>query len=285
MSDTSLGPRVDRTEIVPPVGVKRIAFDSRLRSTCWRRRASPLTMAGESTTQSRWIPLRSISGRTAWHASSSASWMRIGRGSMRRAPLTTRDMSTRSSRSCRCRSALRRMTWSASRTSGGRSRRGSSTCVQPRMAFSGLRSSCEMVVRNSSRRCAASSAAARRRVSSSTVSCSSRMRMASSAERPAGPVLEESSALVVVAVATEPERARQRDDAGQRPHRPPDSRVNREQQGGRQGHARMHSNNVAGRSGIPAATVDPSVPAGWGRGAAKVVPGRLRVDPWRANRW
>ncbi len=235
--------------MVPPVGVNRIAFDSRLRSTCWSRRASPLTMAGESTTQSRWIPLRSISGRTAWHASSSASWMRIGRGSMRRAPLTTRDMSTRSSSSCRCRSALRRMTWSASRTSGGRSRRGSSTCVQPRMAFSGLRSSCEMVVRNSSRRCAASSAAARRRLSSSTVSCSSRMRMASSAERPAGPVLDDSSA----GSPSSPWRLNQNAldsaiTAGQRPHRPPDSRVDREQQGGRQGHARMHSNNAAGRT-------------------------------------
>ena len=34
MSDTSLGPRVARTEMLPPTRVKRIAFESRLRSTC-----------------------------------------------------------------------------------------------------------------------------------------------------------------------------------------------------------------------------------------------------------
>ena len=45
--------------------------------------------------------------------------------------------------------------------------------------------------------------------------------------------------LAVVAAATEPERAGQRDHAGQRPHRPRDGRVEREQQRGRKGHARM----------------------------------------------
>ena len=271
--------------MVPPVGVKRIAFDSRLRSTCWRRRASPLTMAGESTTQSRWMPLRSISGRTAWHASSSASWMRIGRGSMRRAPLTTRDMSTRSSRSCRCRSALRRMTCSASRTSGGRSRRGSSTCVQPRMAFSGLRSSCEMVVRNSSRRCAASSAAARRRVSSSTVSCSSRMRMASSAERPAGPVLDESSA----GSPSSPRRLNQNAlDSAMTPasvhtgH--PTAASNASSSAGGRAMPECVATTLP-RAGHPCGDRRPVSRGRMGRGAAKVVPGRLRVGPSRANRW
>ena len=211
--------------------------------------------------------------------------MRIGRGSIRSAPLTTRDMSTRSSSSCRWRSALRRMTLSASRTSVGRSRRGSSTCVQPRMAFSGLRSSCEIVVRNSSRRCAASSAAARSRVSSSTVSCSSRMRMASSggAAGRAGRG-RFGGGLAVFAAATEPERAGQRDRAGHHPHGPRDGRAKREQQRGRKGHGgcvatMLPTARHAGGNRSPFSRNR------MGRGAAKVEPGRLRASPSPSNRW
>ena len=206
-------------------------------------------MAGESTSQSRWMPLRSISGRTAWHASSSASWMRIGRGSMRSAPLTTRDMSTRSSSSCRWRSALRRMTLSASRTSVGRSRRGSSTCVQPRMAFSGLRSSCENrgeELVTPLRRLERGGAEPRELVDRFLQLADADGVFPGAAGRAGRGRF--GGGLAVVAAATEPERAGQRDRAGHHPHGPRDGRAEREQQRGRKSHARMHSNNAAGRA-------------------------------------
>jgi hypothetical protein len=56
--------REARTLTMPPDGVKRMALVSRLRSTCWRRRASPLTVAA-IVVQSRPMPLRSTSGRMA----------------------------------------------------------------------------------------------------------------------------------------------------------------------------------------------------------------------------
>ena len=95
--------------------------------------------------------------------------------------------SSRSPNNCVCARALRSMTFSPSRMVGGVDAGRCSSVVQPRMALSGVRSSCEMVARNSSLAWLAATSslrAARSAVSSASRSASSSLRRVTSRKVP-----------------------------------------------------------------------------------------------------
>jgi hypothetical protein len=135
----------------PPRGVNLMAFDSRFHTTCWSLTGSPATVTTPVSITLRSVtPFASAAGRTASTAASMKEFGSTGRTSMRSLPVMARDTSRRSSMSCACARALRSMVSKARPALPPSSCPMRSMCAQPRIAVSGVRSSCETVARNSS---------------------------------------------------------------------------------------------------------------------------------------
>ena len=166
--------RSSRTSTRPCFGVNLIAFASRFQNTCCRRASSPLTSRAESSIDSSSeMPFAMAAGRTLSAAAFRTSSRFAGSNAMTILPVMIRDTSSRSSMRCICSVALRPMTSSARFVilSAGRS---ATICLQPRMALSGVRNSCDSTARKSSLRRLARSASSRAEVSRSRLSRSAR---------------------------------------------------------------------------------------------------------------
>ena len=156
------------TVIAPPSGVNFTAFTSTLLSTCWRRFGSP-SIGGRSPAMRRSTVIRLASAATdtpATTASSSAG-SATGARSSTSLPLMIRETSRMSSISRACSPAFRPITSIACCARADVRVPLCSIGTQPRIAFSGVRSSCDSVARNSSLSRLASSAAASRASSAS----------------------------------------------------------------------------------------------------------------------
>ena len=172
---TTPSPSTRRRRIVtrPPLGVNLIAFDNRFQTTCCRRTGSPLTTPSDgSASVSTRMNLASAAGRsvsTPWRTSATRS---TSRTSSRSVPLIACDTSSRSLISRVCARALRSMVSIAvCRRRSSRSP-DASMCAQPWIAVSGVRSSCDRVIRNSSLSVLAASASRRARRSPSSAPAS-----------------------------------------------------------------------------------------------------------------
>ena len=167
VADDDLGPAVvaprPRRSTRPPSGVNFTALDSRFSRICWSRSESPRT--GRSAVDHGVFeldPLVCAAGVIVPTAESTISARPSVRRSSRILPLTMRLMSSRSSMRCACARALRRIAASPWAAASGRVLRPwVRICAQPRMAFSGVRSSCDTVARKSSFSRLARSASAR----------------------------------------------------------------------------------------------------------------------------
>ena len=139
------------TSTLPPRGVNLMAFVKRFHATCWRRSASPwISPESGSRCRASAMPLFFAAGRTPSIAAASTAWRSTGFSSTRSFPEVMRETSRMSSMSCVCACALRSMVSSARPSDEGSTAPVRSIRVQPRMALSGVRSSCETVARNSS---------------------------------------------------------------------------------------------------------------------------------------
>ncbi len=146
----------------PPAGVNLIAFDSRFQITCCSRDGSPRNPAGRvGIDVSIWIPLASALGRTASTAARAIVPISIGCVSSRSLPVMMRETSRMSSISTACALALRSMVSSALRDFSAERFPERNIPVQPTIAASGVRSSCDRVARNSSLARLAASASSR----------------------------------------------------------------------------------------------------------------------------
>ncbi len=152
LSSTCEFTRCTSTCTWPPRGVNLIALVSRFQATCCRRALSALTRVREESSRlRRRTSLASAIGRAESIAACTTSDNETCCRSRRILPARMRLRSSRSSISCTWARALRSITWMA---------RCWSTVlfawplsriwVQPRMALSGVRSSCDRVARNSS---------------------------------------------------------------------------------------------------------------------------------------
>ena len=157
---------------MPPRGVNLIALLTRFHTTCCSRSGSPSTSIASSPARSPvFTPRASAVGckpSTTLAASVRTSTSLIR---SRTLPEMIRETSSRSSMSRACAWALRSMVSSPSRNSCGFSGPSRSRLVQPTMALSGVRSSCETTSRNSSfslLACAASRCADRSEASSTS---------------------------------------------------------------------------------------------------------------------
>ena len=134
-------------------GVNFTAFVSRFQNTCCRRPGSPRSRPArriQRDAQSQ-LACASTDGLTASIAALMTSLRSTGCTSSCTLPEMMRLMSSRSSMICACdaRIALDRLE-AASRGPGCRAGSRRSSVAQPRIALSGVRSSCETVARNSS---------------------------------------------------------------------------------------------------------------------------------------
>src|SRR5262245_50968883 len=162
--------RAALTSMPPPAGVNFTAFESRLKITCLIRRSSPSTM---STSDDVVTPMRTpfvvARSRTITTPRSRASGKENGATSSSTWPASTFDRSRTSlineSRWLpEERMSSRYSSCFSFRSPNIRSR---STCENPMIAFNGVRSSCDMLARNSDLwRLVASSSRYRRRSSS-----------------------------------------------------------------------------------------------------------------------
>jgi hypothetical protein len=153
--------RSRRISTRPPRGVNLIPFATRFHTTCWRRAGSPETgPACESRTEWTRTPLASAIGLSDSRADSIAVAGMRGWTSSRIVPVMMRETSRRSSMTRACARAFRSITSTAWRSRASLRSVRRSTCAHPRMALSGVRSSCETVARNSSLSWPASSARA-----------------------------------------------------------------------------------------------------------------------------
>ncbi len=135
----------------PPRGVNLIAFDSKFQTTCWSLTGSPgIEIAPVSITFWTRTPFASAAGLTASTAASMNVFGSDGRTSMRNLPVMIRETSSRSSTSCACALALRSIVSRAFAVCSSESWPRRSIRAHPRIALNGVRSSCEMVARNSS---------------------------------------------------------------------------------------------------------------------------------------
>ena len=143
--------RSSSTWTLPPRGVNLIEFDSRLVMTCCRRPGSPGIGPTEgSSRRSMRTPLPSAAGRTVSSAAS-MNWIgSTGWISSRTLPDAMRFMSSRSSMSCTCARELRSIVSSPFCTSSGFLTPRRRIWIQPMIALSGVRSSCDRVARKSS---------------------------------------------------------------------------------------------------------------------------------------
>ncbi|MNC85045.1 hypothetical protein D3C83_06170 [compost metagenome] len=144
------GELCSRTSIRPPSGVNLQAFDRMFHTTCCKRSASPLTTGPSSTSRLSATPLAAAAGRTASAASATTRASDTGcRCSVARPPIM-REMSRTSAINCAWALALRSMMARMSSTRFASKRACRSIETQPRMALSGVRSSCDTIARNSS---------------------------------------------------------------------------------------------------------------------------------------
>ncbi len=163
--------RVRETSTCPPDGVNLIALDRRLQTTCCSRAKSPRTMP---------VPLASSSGTSfspfvcaaGSIVSSAASTTRRGStltSSRDTFPVTIRDASSKSSIRRFCARALRSIVSRARVCVTSSRRRVRRSVIHPKIAFSGVRSSCDIVARNSSLRRLKPSASTRNTFSRASV--------------------------------------------------------------------------------------------------------------------
>ncbi len=153
---------------VPFSGVNWMALAITLDSTWCRRLGSPSIGGSPSgTCLLIVICLRRAAGRAALTTPSMRCGTETTWGSISSLPVMMREMSRMSSISWACALALRPMMSIAWRARSAGSVPASSICTQPRMALSGVRSSCDRVARKSSLSRLASSAEARRACSAS----------------------------------------------------------------------------------------------------------------------
>ena len=143
--------RSSRTCTLPSLGVNLMAFDSRFQITCWSRSGSPkIGPAAGSRKLSRRMSLASAAGRTVSMAASMIDNGSTGCTSRRSLPDgdAAHVEQVFDQLGLHPRVALDGLeTLDVVRVVAAPRRR---TCAQPRMAFSGVRSSCESVARNSS---------------------------------------------------------------------------------------------------------------------------------------
>ncbi len=164
-----------------------MALDSRLHTICCSRAKSPRTVPAPMS--SNGTILRPFAWAAGCIVSRAASTTRRGStvtSSSATFPVTMRDTSSRSSMSRFCARALRSMVSSARSCVASSRRLVRKSVIQPKMAFSGVRNSCDMVARNSSFKRLNSSASARStfsRASKASRSASARKRSAISACR------------------------------------------------------------------------------------------------------
>ncbi len=176
-SSTIESDAVSEASTRPPRGVNLMALLSRFQTTCCSLVGSPNSDAPSAGTEWRSeTPFAVLDGKTEVTAASTTGAKSIGCRSRRSLPDRMRETSSRSSISWLCALALRSIVATPSATTAG----GTSPCwrivVQPTMALSGVRSSCDSVARNSSFRRFASSASRRTARSNS----SSRVRSSAS---------------------------------------------------------------------------------------------------------
>ena len=158
----------------PPVGVNLTALASRFQNICCKRRESALTNGTSSinSTNSATL-LASAVGRTLSTASARIRGSAWGPSCNLIWPVIIRETSSTSAMSCACTCAF------FSTISRIRGTRCGSTCdfrsmyTHPRIAFSGVRSSCDKVARNSSFKRLARSASVRAACSATSTSRSS----------------------------------------------------------------------------------------------------------------
>ena len=133
-----------RASTRPPAGVNLTAFESRFQNTWRSRSASPFIRGGSpDTVRSSVISLASAAGRTVSIASRRIREITTGCRRRRSRPVMTRDTSRTSEISCACDCALRATISSTFGMRAASTRRSRSSDTQPRMALSGVRSSCD----------------------------------------------------------------------------------------------------------------------------------------------
>ena len=136
----------------PPAGVNLMALVSRFQTTCCRRESSAITYDSRSAicrcTLRR--PCCLACGLTTSAADSTARAGGMASTSMRILPKRMPAKSSRSSMRWLCTRELRSMASRPCSSMAGVTFLRLSTVAQPSIAFSGLRSSCESVARNSS---------------------------------------------------------------------------------------------------------------------------------------
>ena len=140
------------TATVPPAGVNLTALPTRLTTTCLKRSSSDSTSPTSSATSSSSpIPWRAARSRTSERAYSSAPGTEKTVGSSRICPASIFDRSRISlSSSSRCRPELRMSPrYSSCRSFSSPNMPPSSTSEKPMTALSGVRSSWDMLARNS----------------------------------------------------------------------------------------------------------------------------------------
>ena len=137
--------------MVPPCGVNLIALLMRFHNTCCRRLASPFTFrAVISTSAVSRIPFASATGCKLSTVASTISHKSTSWTSSRILPEMIRLTSSRSSINLVCSRTLRSMTFMPSFSISESGRPIFSNWVQPKITFSGVRSSWLNVARNSS---------------------------------------------------------------------------------------------------------------------------------------
>ena len=135
----------------PPRDVNLTAFDKRFQKICCNRSGSPITgPTSGSKCVSRATPFSTAVGRILSSAAASTFTRSTGRAFSRNRPARILDTSSRSSIRLACCFAFRPIVSTALATRPGSCGVLASNCVQPRMAFRGVRSSCDSVTRNSS---------------------------------------------------------------------------------------------------------------------------------------
>ena len=145
--------RRSRTRTRPPFGANLSALERRFQTTCCRRSASPeIAVAPGSRSCSRRTSRACAAGPTVSRAAFTTSARLIGLTARRSLPAMIRDTSRMSEMSWFWMFAFRSIVSTARRVVSGSSFPERSMCAHPTIAWSGVRSSCDRVARNSSLR-------------------------------------------------------------------------------------------------------------------------------------
>ena len=148
-ADASLA--LTATSTRPPLRLNFTALLRRFHAICWSRVGSPSTTTVGSSAATTSTPLAPAAGRTESIAASTMGASSTSScASSRILPLTMRETSSRSSMSCAIATALRWIVSSALFCRASSNFHEVSIFAQPRIAFSGVRSSWLTTARNSS---------------------------------------------------------------------------------------------------------------------------------------